>query len=619
MKVTCQSCGARYGIADAKIRGRRAKVRCKSCKAVFVVDGTALDPDAEPMRESMAPSMSLPPPEPDEGVYDAPSGPELASEPMAAEEHPAGEYPPPSDVAATEAPVADPTLWSVSVSDDDERTLTAEELVAGLAAGELGADPYIWRDGMGDWAPPAQVPEIAALLGDSMVSAAPVPVGTDTDPSEPFASAPPGDAAAATGDGPTPPPFAAPSEDAAETNANYVPVAEANPTPAPFHTNADYAPVAPALDDSSPERAAELAAAPMFPASVDLFAGVDRAGSEEDVIASVPPPPPAIPMTKTGERNETSVLFTLDALRAGAAATPPPATAGPPPRLTDLVGVPSGNFGDEADLATLAAPLAEEIITSTGVGGQPPPAKSKKGVFIAAAAAVLVVAGIGIAMTSGGDDDKDSGANAVNAPAKTDEALAKTDDAPKTDEPKADEPKQAEGTAKADDFQPASGQEEPGDGEAGPTPGDPAATGAGVDTATPTDKPAPKVTDDKPKPRVRKPKPRVRTPTPKPKVVKDEGNSLTGQKPPFNMAAAKQALSSAAKRARGCQRSGGPTGKIKVSVTFSNSGRTTSSKIVSGPVRGTLVGGCVATAFRKTKVPAFSGPRKTIPVSFRLK
>ncbi len=604
MKVTCQSCGARYGIADAKIRGRRAKVRCKSCKAVFVVDGTALDPDAEPMRESMAPSMSLPPPESDGGVYDAPSGPELASDPVAADEHPAGEHAPPSDVAASEGAVADPALWSVSVSDDDERTLTAEELVAALAAGELGEDPYIWRDGMGDWAPPAQVPEIAALLGDGAVAAPPVPIGTDTDPSEPFASAPPEGAAAAMGDGPTPAPFAAPSEDAAETNANYVPVAEANPTPAPFETNTDYAPVAPALGDTSPEPAPEPAAAPMFPAPVDLFAGVDRAGSEEDVIASVPPPPPAIPTTKTGERNETSVLFTLDALKAGggAAAAPPPAPAGPPPRLADLVGVSSGNFSDEADLATLAAPIAEEVVTTTAVGGRPPPAKSKKGVFIAAAAAVLIVAGIGIAMTSGGDDNKDSGAAAVNAPAKTDEAPAKTDEAPKPAEPKP-----ADATANAGDAQPAPGDPAaPGDGKAEPAPGDPA---AGADAATPADQAPPKVAKHKPKPKVRK----------KPKVAKAEGKSLTGQKPPFNMAAAKKALSSAARRAKGCKRSGGPTGKVKVSVTFSNSGRTTSSKVVAGPVRGTLIGGCVATAFRKTKVPAFSGPRKTIPVSFRLR
>jgi predicted Zn finger-like uncharacterized protein len=616
VKVTCQSCGARYGIADAKIRGRRAKVRCKSCKAVFVVDGTALDPDADTagMRESMAPSMSLPPPEPDAGVYDVPSGSEIASAPVASD---------PSSAEAGE-PAADAVMWSVSVTDNDERTLTTDELLAGLAAGELGEEPYIWRDGMGDWAPPAQVPEIAALLDGSEAPVPPVPVGTDSDPSEPFASAAPEDAPADDG---TPAPFAAPPEQGeyapepapepapeAETNANYIPVADANPTPAPFQTNTDYAPVAPAQSDSSPEPAS--APAPMFPGSVDLFAGVDRAGSEEDVIASVPPPPPHLPTTKTGERNETSVLFTLDALRAGGAGAkpaPPPVAAAPAPNLADLVSASHGAFTEEADMATFAAPIVQDLPppTATSSGGQPQEPKSKKVLFLAAAAAVVIFAGVGFAVASGGGDDDDgkSADTTATATAKTDDAAAKT----------ADQAGEKPDT-KPSDTKPASGQEPaavpaPADGEA---PTDAAATAPLADAATaePADKAAPKAAvAPKKKAPPRKKKVVKKKPTPK----KAPQKSLTGQKPPFNMSAAKKALSSAAKRAKGCKRSGGPTGKVKVSVTFSNSGRTTSSKVVAGPVRGTLIGGCVATAFRKTKVPAFSGPRKTIPVSFRLK
>lgn len=40
MKVTCQSCQARYTIADDKVRGKVAKIRCKKCGTTILVDGT---------------------------------------------------------------------------------------------------------------------------------------------------------------------------------------------------------------------------------------------------------------------------------------------------------------------------------------------------------------------------------------------------------------------------------------------------------------------------------------------------------------------------------------------------------------------------------------------------
>ena len=47
MKITCQSCGAKYAIADEKVRGRRVKVRCKSCNEPIVVDGYTEPQDEE--------------------------------------------------------------------------------------------------------------------------------------------------------------------------------------------------------------------------------------------------------------------------------------------------------------------------------------------------------------------------------------------------------------------------------------------------------------------------------------------------------------------------------------------------------------------------------------------
>jgi predicted Zn finger-like uncharacterized protein len=40
MKVTCQSCQAKYTIADEKVRGKIAKIRCKKCGTTIIVNGT---------------------------------------------------------------------------------------------------------------------------------------------------------------------------------------------------------------------------------------------------------------------------------------------------------------------------------------------------------------------------------------------------------------------------------------------------------------------------------------------------------------------------------------------------------------------------------------------------
>ena len=60
---------------------------------------------------------------------------------------------------------------------------------------------------------------------------------------------------------------------------------------------------------------------------------------------------------------------------------------------------------------------------------------------------------------------------------------------------------------------------------------------------------------------------------------------------------------------------GGPTGKGRVSVTFSPSGRATSAN-VGPPFAGTSVGSCAARAFRSASVPPFSGGAVTVSKSF---
>src|ERR1700744_4597362 len=124
MKIACEACGAKYTIADDKVKGRKVKNRCKGCGTPIVVDG----------QHGGGPSLS-------DAEADA------ALEP--------------------EAPV-----WSVNLSDTDSRTMTVEEIVAGYSSGLVTTDAFVWKDGMADWVPLLES-ELAAHLQNAP---APAPV-----------------------------------------------------------------------------------------------------------------------------------------------------------------------------------------------------------------------------------------------------------------------------------------------------------------------------------------------------------------------------------------------------------------------------------------------------------
>jgi hypothetical protein len=89
--------------------------------------------------------------------------------------------------------------------------------------------------------------------------------------------------------------------------------------------------------------------------------------------------------------------------------------------------------------------------------------------------------------------------------------------------------------------------------------------------------------------------------------------------PPFDSAAATASLAGAAQSAAACRKEGDPAGAASVIVRFAPSGRATSAVVESGPFAGTVTGGCIATAFRKARVPPFTGDyvsvKKTISVN----
>src|SRR5688500_11875502 len=120
MKITCESCGAKYTIADDKVIGRKVKIRCKGCSTPIVVDGQKLGPSGAPPGSPDAKAETLlPQPSPD---------------------------------------------WSVNLSETDQRSMTTQQLVEAFQAGQITPEAYVWREGMADWVPLLDCAELAPLL-----------------------------------------------------------------------------------------------------------------------------------------------------------------------------------------------------------------------------------------------------------------------------------------------------------------------------------------------------------------------------------------------------------------------------------------------------------------------
>jgi predicted Zn finger-like uncharacterized protein len=277
-----------------------------------------------------------------------------------------------------------------------------------------------------------------------------------------------------------------------------------------------------------------------------------RCGELVLIDARPPPEPPA----RTGERNESSVLFSLAML----ARHEPPKAPEPAP-AADIVNLSAGG--------PFAPALAPPVLPV-----QPEEPRSSAPAWAAAALAALVVAGLAIAA-----------------------ATLRRDAAPRPP-----------GRAPAAPPPPAT--------TAAPTPSALAATAPRVEPPAPSAKPArpPRPVAAAPSHTIVQ---AVCCPgeTETACAIRRSVGAACAV-PAFDVAATRRAL--AAVDLASCQRGGGPSGAGHVTLTLDPHGTVASAVLDGAPFAGTSVGACIARRYRGVRVPAFSGGPVTVGKSFRL-
>ena len=159
MKFSCKKCRAQYAIADDKIRGKVIKVRCKRCQQLIVV------------KEPQTDSVDAPPAADDGGMLqDASLELEFENAFRDLYRSGLGQAPQKAPAVPPSAPPLEPPagveepVWFFGLDGSEEGPFTLVEMEEHLRQGRLTAEHFAWRDGMEDWKPLPEIPELAQLM-----------------------------------------------------------------------------------------------------------------------------------------------------------------------------------------------------------------------------------------------------------------------------------------------------------------------------------------------------------------------------------------------------------------------------------------------------------------------
>ena len=565
MKIVCDSCGAKYSIADEKVAGKIFKIRCKKCSSVLEVRGDQTNADAG------------------------------------------------NEQSATSDRGGDAT-WYIVVDGEQKGPLAPIDLSQLFAKGSVGLESYVWNEGFDDWRVASEVPEVAQLFGGAASRAKPQAATDDT-----LAFGAGGDLFG-NNDGREP-------TSEIDTNSSMFAGFDESPTPAP--AGVEHSPVAAGSNDagaslgggamggSAPQRMTgqRNENSVLFSLS-NLQQLASRGGSPADSASMASQPPSASLGAQSAPPPSGEGSGLID-IRALAKSTTPGTRAAPSQAVDDLLAIGTG--GGAAFGAPLLGPAPDD--TSYGnrwlwIGG------------IAIAVIAIVGAGVGVGMALGGSEEdaleitaENQAAPAVAIPGSNAAAAsAQAPIEPPDEALAAAEAAEPIGAATIEDNAP-----EPAPELVEPAPKKRSAsntqrrprTAKSTTSSSPEPAPAPKkrsgnldaLMDEVVGGSSPKTKPKQTS------ASSSRDSSSLPDAPSRNDV--KTALQGVSGGVKACKKDSG--GTATVNVTFSGkTGRASGAKVASGPFKGTPVGSCIESAVKRARVPRFKQSSFKVTFPYRL-
>jgi predicted Zn finger-like uncharacterized protein len=568
MKIVCDSCGAKYSIADEKVAGKIFKIRCKKCSSVLEVRGDQTG--AHPFGGSSAP------------------------------QDPAGD-----------------ATWYIVVDGEQKGPLPPIELSQLFAKGSVGLDSYVWKESFDDWKVAGDIPELAQVFGGAAAQAKGAPDATDD-----TSSLGTGGDLFSEGSGREP-------TSEIDTNSNMFAGFDESPTPTESQdsplaaASEDSGAVAGGLGAgfggggmgaSTPQRMTgqRNENSVLFSLS-NLQQLATRGGSPaESAPLASQPAGPAVAQGSGQAPGEGSGLIDIRAL---AKSTTPGTKAAPSQAVDDLLAIGTGAGG-----GALGAPLLGPAPLETSEGN--------RWLWIAGAAIAVIAivgAGVGVGMALGGSEDdaleisagaeqepsqpipgSNEVATAAQAPVDPpDEALA------------AAEPAEAATIDEPEEAAPAPEIREPEPKKRSSSTSSQRRQRTTRSSAAPKPAPAPKKRSGNNLDALMDEVVGGSSPSKPKQTTKSSTSSGSGLPDAPSRTDVKTALQGVSGAVKACRKDSG--GTATVNVTFSGkTGRASGAKIASGPFKGTAVGSCVESAVKRARVPRFKQSTFKVTFPYRL-
>jgi len=562
MKIVCDSCGAKYSIADEKVAGKIFKIRCKKCSSVLEVRGDR-------------------------------TGAAAVDEPIAAQDR-GGE-----------------ATWYIVVDGEQKGPLAPIALSQLFAKGSVSLDSYVWNEDFEDWKVASDVPELARIFSGAAHGASPA-AAADT------SALATGADLFGNGEGREP-------TSEIDTNSSMFAGFDENPTPTPAEAEDSPMAAASenlggvlgggAMGGSEPQRMTgqRNENSVLFSLS-NLQQLASRSGSPAES-APLGSQAPTASLGGQSTRPTSGEGSGLIDIRALAKSTTPGTRAAPSQAVDDLLAIGTGAG------AALGAPLlgpapadASEGNRWLWIGG------------VAIAVFAIVGAGVGVGMVLGGSEDDALEITAEVEPAPVQAVPGSNEVATATQAPiePPEEALAVADPIEAATIEDNAPEAEPEIGEPAPKKRTPSTsqrrprTAKSTSSSTPAPAPEPKRRSSNNLDALMDEVVGGSSSSSKPKQTTRSSSSSSSNLPEApSRNDVKTALQGVSGGVKACKKDSG--GTATVNVTFSGkTGRATGAKITSGPFKGTPVGSCIESAVKRARVPRFKQSAFKVTFPYRL-